>query len=185
MSVNKNASKFLSLILRHKPDLIGVAIDSGGWVEISELILKARKFGVTLTVAKIINIVNTSDKCRFAISSDGNYIRANQGHSFPVDLCLPEKAPPEFLFHGTALCNLSSIRNNGISCMSRTFVHLSEDNDTAIKVGRRHGYPVILQVYSGKMQQDGFKFYLSENGVWMTKHVPVNYIGADFRGISK
>lgn len=176
MPPDTKTSKFLSLILRHKPESIGLQLDAAGWADVAELIEKARKAGIHLTAGKIAVIVATSDKQRFALSDDGSRIRANQGHSVTVDLGLPPQEPPELLYHGTAQRNLSSIRGKGIVSMNRTLVHLSKDRETAIAVGKRHGQPVVLTIMASKMHRDGFLFYLSENGVWLTDHVPVKYI---------
>ena len=176
MPPDTKTSKFLSLVLRHKPDAIGLNLDASGWADIADLIAKARQAGVILTPGKIAQIVATSAKRRFAISDDGSRIRANQGHSVPVDLGLPRIEPPEFLYHGTAQCSIAAIRANGILPMKRTLVHLSQDRTTATEVGRRHGAPVVLKVHAGQMHRDGFTFQLSENGVWLTEHVPLKYI---------
>lgn len=176
MSPDTKTSKFLSLLLRHKPETIGLHLDPSGWADVEELIKKARKAGVTLTPDKIAAVVATSDKRRFTLSDDGARIRANQGHSVSVDLGLLPEEPPEFLFHGTARHNLAGIRNKGIVAMNRAFVHLSKDRETAIIVGKRHGSPVVLTVKAGKMHGDGFLFYLSANGVWLTEHVPTAYL---------
>lgn len=178
MPSDTKTSKFLSLILRHKPELIGLQLDASGWADIGELILKARKAGVNLTPGKIASVVATSDKRRFILSDDGSRIRANQGHSISVDLGLLPSQPPEFLFHGTAQRSLSGIKQNGIVSMNREFVHLSKDRKTALTVGKRHGSPVVLTVQAGKMHRDGFTFYLSENGVWLTEYVPTTYLEA-------
>jgi putative RNA 2'-phosphotransferase len=169
-------SKFLSLVLRHKPDTIGLQIDKAGWASISELIEKARKAGVSLSPELIRRVVATNDKQRFSISSDGSRIRANQGHSIPVDLGLQEKKPPDFLYHGTATRNITAILKEGIKRGKRNFVHLSLDEETALMVGKRYGKPVVLIVQAGLMHRDGFQFNLSENGVWLAEYVPVGYI---------
>lgn len=169
-------SKFLSLVLRHRPDTIGLNLDESGWAEVSELTEKARKVGVNLTPAIIRQIVATSDKQRFTLSPDCSRIRANQGHSVPVELGLQELEPPEFLYHGTARRNLISIRREGIRRGRRNHVHLSTDKDRAEKVGVRHGQPIVLIVLAAKMHQDGFQFFLSENGVWLTEHVATEYL---------
>lgn len=166
----------MSSVLRHKPEAIGLQLDLSGWADVAELIEKARKTGMILTSAKITTIVATSDKLRFALSDDGKRIRANQGHSVSVDLGLPQTVPPEILFHGTGQRNLSGIRKNGILSMKRALVHLSKERNTAISVGKRHGFPVVLTVQAGKMHRDGYQFYLSENGVWLTEHVPAKYV---------
>lgn len=176
MAPDTKTSKFLSLLLRHKPESIGLQLDPSGWADVKELIQKAQKAGVSLTPGKIAAVVATSDKHRFTLSDDGARIRANQGHSVSVDLGLLPKEPPEFLFHGTARYNLAGIRNKGIVAMKRAFVHLSKDRETAIIVGKRHGPPIVLIVQAGKMHGDGFLFYLSANGVWLTEHVPTAYL---------
>lgn len=169
-------SKFLSFVLRHNPDAIGLTLDDAGWAGITELIEKARKTGLRLTPALIQQIVATSDKKRFAISSDGSCIRANQGHSLPVELGLQETEPPYILYHGTARRNLAAISQEGIKRRNRNYVHLSTDMDTALKVGVRHGQPVVLMVQAGKMFKNGIRFFCSENGVWLTDQVRPEYI---------
>lgn len=176
MPSDAKISKFLSLILRHKPESIGLQLDASGWADIVELIQKVRKAGIHLTPGKIASVVATSDKRRFTLSDDGSRIRANQGHSVSVDLGLLPKEPPELLFHGTAQRSFSGIKQSGIVSMNREFVHLSKDRETALGVGRRHGSPVVLTIQAGKMHRDGFVFYLSENGVWLTDHVPIAYL---------
>jgi putative RNA 2'-phosphotransferase len=169
-------SKFLSLILRHQPEVIGLRLDTGGWVAIAELVAKARAAGIPISEEIVRTIILHSNKQRFALSTDGKQIRANQGHSIPVDLGLPASEPPELLYHGTASRNLTAILNEGIKPGKRLFVHLSLDLATATAVGKRHGVPVILTIQSGRMHRDGFKFLLSMNGVWMTDHVPKEYL---------
>jgi putative RNA 2'-phosphotransferase len=169
-------SKFLSLVLRHKPDIIGLQLDESGWATITELIVKSRSAGVVLTEALIQQVVAGSDKQRFAISGDGTRIRANQGHSIPVDMSGQEAVPPEVLYHGTARSTISAILQQGIKRGNRLYVHLSSDIETARCVGQRHGHPVVVVVQAGNMHKDGFRFYLSENGVWLTEFVPSEYI---------
>ena len=169
-------SKFLSLILRHKPDAIGLKLDENGWASIDEVIRRAAVSGKNLDRGVIEKVVATNDKKRFSISSDGKMIRANQGHSIKVDLDLSPVKPPPVLYHGTATRFLESIFNQGLHPSGRNHVHLSSDYETAIKVGKRHGKPVILKVESGSMESDGHVFYRSENGVWLTKHVPMGYL---------
>src|ERR1700754_377933 len=169
-------SKFLSLVLRHKPDEIGLTLDSNGWANIEELLKFSVARGHPLTRAMIDEVVLTNDKKRFVISADGSMIRANQGHSIPVDLELPEIEPPDLLYHGTATRFVSSIRVEGLIKGSRQHVHLSADEETALKVGKRHGKPIVLLVNTGKMYQLGHLFYFSANGVWLTDHVPPDYI---------
>jgi len=171
-----SASKFLSLVLRHQPGIIGLQLDKAGWAEIADLIQKASNAGVHLTYAIVRTVVDTSDKQRFSISSDGLRIRANQGHSILVELGLLKTVPPDFLFHGTVKRNLVAIRHQGITKGNRQYVHLSSDENTALETGRRHGYAVVLTVQAGRMSIDGFTFYRAENGVWLTEYVPSKYV---------
>ena len=170
-------SKFLSLILRHRPETIGVTLDGEGWLDIDTLIVNAGHHGRVLTRELIEEVVTTNDKQRFAISEDGQRIRANQGHSLrTVELDLTPIEPPETLFHGTVRKFLAPIRSGGLLKMSRNHVHLSADRETASQVGSRRGEPVILLIDSARMHADGHEFFLSENGVWLTEHVPPEYL---------
>lgn len=170
-----STSKFLSLVLRHEPEKIGLQLDPQGWVSISELLSKATG-KLPLTVELLHEVVRTSDKQRFAISEDGTRIRANQGHSVPVELGLAQQAPPEQLYHGTATRFLDSIRTQGLLRGDRHHVHLSADADTAVKVGTRHGQPVVLIVDAGDMHRAGHVFFRSDNGVWLVEHVPPAFL---------
>ena len=172
----KRISKFLSLVLRHQPELIGIELDDQGWTAVEELIAKADRQGTRFTEAELRQVVADSDKQRFALSEDSRLIRANQGHSVPVDLALEPAVPPEVLYHGTVAKFLAGIRRQGLLKGQRQHVHLSPDQTTASKVGSRRGRPVILQIASAQMQTDGMVFFLSENGVWLTDHVPPSYI---------
>jgi putative RNA 2'-phosphotransferase len=169
-------SKFLSLVLRHDPGRIGIRLDEAGWVSVDELLAAAAAHGVALTREGLREIVATSDKQRFALSADGARIRANQGHSVEVDLQLPPREPPERLYHGTVEEALPGIREQGLLRGARRHVHLSLDVDTATKVGRRRGEPVILTVRAADMHAAGHVFYRAENGVWLTEHVPARFI---------
>ncbi len=169
-------SKFLSLVLRHKPQEIGILLDANGWANIDELIEKSRSKGIYLTFDTIEEVVLTNDKQRFALSDDCCRIRANQGHSVSVDLQLLKTEPPAFLYHGTVDKFIDSIKKSGLQKMSRQHVHLSKDHETAHKVGSRRGAPVILKINAGQMHNDGYAFYCSENGVWLCHDVPVKYI---------
>ncbi len=166
-------SKFLSLVLRHKPEAIGLDLDEKGWGALQELIEKAP---MRLTRDDIFRVVRESDKQRFAISEDGLMIRANQGHSIEIDLGLEPVVPPDVLFHGTATRFLDAIRDNGLIRQNRQYVHLSPDRKTATKVGQRHGEPVILTVQAAVMHQAGHLFFVSDNGVWLTEKVPAAFI---------
>ncbi len=172
---NVKISKFLSLVLRHKPGTIGITLDREGWADIDELIRLAGKKGEHLTREKIDEIVDHNDKKRFAVSNDGKRIRANQGHSIKVDLGLEELTPPEYLYHGTASRFMESILDEGLKPSGRQHVHLSADYETAVKVGRRHGSPVVLVIDTKLMHEDGYRFYRSANNVWLTDSVPPTY----------
>ncbi len=168
-------SKFISLILRHKPETIGITLDEHGWANVEELIAgiaKTREFDMEL----LEKIVDTDSKQRYSFNEDKTLIRANQGHSIQVDVELDEMEPPRILWHGTGEKYVSSIDVQGLLPKSRLYVHLSRDEETALKVGQRHGKPVLYIVRSGEMARDGYKFYLSKNGVWLTKEVPVKYL---------
>jgi putative RNA 2'-phosphotransferase len=169
-------SKFLSLVLRHKPEAIGIALDSGGWVNVAELLAALDRHGHLLSLDELRDIVATSDKRRFAFSEDGQKIRASEGHSVQVDLGYLPSVPPERLYHGTVERFLDPIRRDGLLKGRRHHVHLSIDQPKAARLGERRGRPVILTIRAGDMHRDGLLFYLSANGVWLTKHVPVRYI---------
>lgn len=168
-------SRYISLLLRHKPEVAGVRLDAHGWANVEELIKGVQK-KYPLTSEMLDEIVKTDDKQRFAFSEDRTKIRANQGHSIAVDVELEETAPPPMLWHGTAEKYVASIDATGLNPKSRLYVHLSKDEDTARKVGARHGTVVLYTVDSGQMYKDGFPFFLSQNGVWLTKSVPVKYL---------
>ncbi len=168
-------SKFLSLVLRHRPEAIGLELDEAGWAEVPELIRLAREQGRELTEPLIREVVETNDKRRFSLSADGSRIRARQGHSLRVDLGLEPVAPPEVLFHGTAKHFLDSILRRGLLKGERHHVHLSPDEGTARAVGQRHGQPIVLRIEAGRMHAESHAFFVSENGVWLTDHVPVEY----------
>ena len=167
---NQKISKFLSYVLRHRPDEIGLVLDANGWALVSDLIERSKTASVVLTEDIIREIVRSSDKQRFALSPDATKIRANQGHSIEVDLALEPKQPPEILFHGTATRFLDDIRRDGLRAMSRQHVHLSPDEVTATKVGQRHGKPVVLRIKAGEMWRAGQTFLLSANGVWLCRN---------------
>ncbi len=170
-------SKFLSFVLRHEPQAIGLTLDSEGWAHIDALIDGAARDGRTLDRALIENVVASSDKKRFSISADGQSIRAVQGHSTKsVELQFEEKQPPETLYHGTATRFMDSINEQGLIPGSRHHVHLSQETATASAVGQRYGTVVILQVAARRMQEQGFKFYQAENGVWLTERVPAVFL---------
>ena len=170
-------SKFLSLILRHRPEVIGAKLDPEGWLRIDELITQANAHGKALSLELLHEVVATNDKKRFALSEDGLRIRASQGHSVSgIELNLEPRTPPEVLYHGTVATFLDSIRATGLQKRSRHHVHLSPDEETATKVGSRRGKPIILRVAGETMHRDGHQFYLSANGVWLVDSVPATYL---------
>ena len=170
-------SKFLSLVLRHQPAVIGMQLDIEGWLPIDELIENANKHGKPITLELLHEVVATNDKNRFALGEDGLRIRANQGHSVAdVELNLEAKTPPDLLFHGTVAVFLESIREHGLQKRSRNHVHLSVDEATAVKVAQRRGKPIILVIEANRMCEVGYEFYLSANGVWLTDKVPPDQI---------
>jgi putative RNA 2'-phosphotransferase len=174
---NTDISKFLSYVLRHQPEAIGLSLDKEGWAFISDLILYSVKEGYMLDDNLIRNIVDNSDKKRFTISDDGLRIRAAQGHSTQqVNIAYTEKNPPCILYHGTATRFISAIRGQGLIPLSRQYVHLSPDEDTAIQVGQRHGKAVVLKIKALNMYEQGFKFFQADNGVWLTETVPYRFI---------
>lgn len=172
----KEASKFLSLVLRHAPETIQLALDANGWADVDELIRQCNAYNKTLNFEKLQYIVETNDKKRFAFNDDKTKIRASQGHSVTVDLDINPVTPPDILYHGTVDKFLEAIKREGLQRMSRQHVHLSKDIETATKVASRRGKPIVLIVNTEQMHTDGFLFYCSENGVWLTDVVPVKYI---------
>ena len=178
MDNNKNIklNKYLCLILRHKPEIIGVKLDISGWTDVAILIDNLKKKGKKINFEQLKLIVETDNKNRFSFDESFKKIRANQGHSVNIDLGYKAQQPPEFLFHGTATRLVKSIIKNGLDKRNRHHVHLSLDVKTAIIVGKRHGEPHVFKILAGKMFNEGFLFYLSENGVWLTDNVPVKYL---------
>lgn len=171
---DKQLSKLLSLVLRHKPEKLGILLDENGWTDIDILINRMHLHSFQFIRADIERIVEENDKQRFSIKD--NKIRANQGHSVKVDLGLKECDPPDILYHGTVDFALDSIFDEGLKPMGRHHVHLSEDFHVARKVGSRRGKPAVLFIRTNQMKADGIKFYLSENNVWLTDHIPPKYI---------
>lgn len=169
-------SKFLSFVLRHRPDSIGLVLDAQGWARIDELVAKGNAVNTRFSHEDLLHIVATSDKKRFRISPDGLRIRAAQGHSVSVDLGLAPQEPPRLLYHGTATRFLDSILRHGLRPQARRQVHLSGDEETARGVGRRHGTVAILKVDALGMHAKGFSFYVADNGVWLTDYVPPAFL---------
>ena len=169
-------SKFLSLVLRHKPESIGLKLDENGWAFVDDLLVRSKERFRNLNKDVLFEVVEKNNKKRFALNDDNTKIRASQGHSVNIDLSLKPIEPPNYLFHGTSTKNWELIKNIGLKKQNRQFVHLSKDKQTAINVGRRHGTPVVLKIMAKEMYNDGFKFYLSENLVWLTDSVPIKFI---------
>ena len=169
------SSRFLCLVLRHKPEAAGIRLDEHGWANVEELLAGVAP-RYPLTREQLEEIVRTDDKQRYSFSEDKSMIRANQGHSIPVDVELERVQPPEFLWHGTGEKYTDSIDVQGLLPKSRLYVHLSGDEETAVAVGRRHGKPVVYRVAAARMAEDGFAIYRSKHGIWLTKRVPPEYL---------
>ena len=169
-------SKYLSYVLRHAPESIGLHLEKGGWVSVDELLCASVKHGNPISKNDLKEVVKKNEKQRYSFNEDGTRIRANQGHSIPVDLELDSKEPPEYLYHGTVEKSLNEILKSGINRGQRNHVHLSPDVITARKVGARRGKPVVLTIEAKRMYKDGYAFYLSDNGVWLTDLVPSCYV---------
>ena len=173
----RNTSKFISLILRHKPGTIGITLDEHGWADVQDLIRGINDHSNhAIDMDLLEELVRTDEKQRYSFSEDRSLIRANQGHSIPVDVELEEKTPPDVLWHGTGEKYVQSINAQGLIPKGRLYVHLSKDTETARKVGSRHGKPVIYRIDCKKMSEDGYRFFLSANGIWLTKSVPPAYM---------
>ena len=175
--MSKEVSRFLSLVLRHKPETIGIKLDKNGWVKVIDLLDKLQEHGKGITLDELKSIVDNNDKQRFGFSKDGIHIRANQGHSLNVDLQLKAVRPPSVLYHGTSKRFQKEIETDGLKKMNRDHVHLSEDVDVAINVALRRGKDyIIYKINSWHMDSNGIKFYKSENGVWLTDYVSHLYL---------
>lgn len=168
--------KFISLILRHKPETIGITLDEHGWADVKELIAGVQKTRPDFNLEILEEIVRTNNKQRYSFNNDHTKIRANQGHSIQVDVELKEAVPPEILYHGTGKKSVASILEQGLVPRSRLYVHLSKDKQTALNVGSRHGKPIVFTIQAGMMHEDGYKFFISENGIWLTKAVLPKYL---------
>lgn len=169
-------SKYLSKHLRHRPERLGLTLQPGGWVPVADLLAACAAHGFALTADQLSEVVERNDKRRFAFDATRERIRASQGHSVPVDLGLIPLVPPPLLFHGTGRPRVEAILRRGLSPMGRHHVHLSADAATARRVGARHGSPVVLEVAAARMAADGHPFLRSDNGVWLTDHVPAQYL---------
>lgn len=176
MTRDPSLSKLLSYLLRHRPDAAGLTPDPAGWVLVDDLLMALRDRGLSVTRAALSQVVHESDKQRFAFSEDGLHIRANQGHSVQVELGYEPRVPPAVLYHGTVQRSLPAILEHGLTKRQRHHVHLSALPQTASVVGARRGHPVVLKVDAMAMHAAGYVFYCSPNGVWLTDHVPPQYI---------
>lgn len=180
MKKNKNddisLSIFISLILRHRPEEIGISLDKEGWADTKALLKGINASGRQIDMETLERIVREDNKTRYRFNEDKSKIRANQGHSIEVDVGMKVVEPPNVLYHGTAESSLDSIKEKGILHMNRLYVHLSSDIQTAFKVGKRHGSPVVLEINTAQMVSDGYKFRLSENGVWQSENIPWCYV---------
>lgn len=173
----EKTSRFISMILRHRPEAVGISLDAHGWADVQALISGInRSGGHTIDMEILEEIVRTDEKQRYSFNNDHTKIRANQGHSIPVDVELEEKNPPDMLWHGTGEKYVPSIDARGLIPKGRLYVHLSSDRETARKVGSRHGKPVIYEIDCRKMKEDGYRFFLSANHIWLTKEVPAQYL---------
>ncbi|MBT1710957.1 RNA 2'-phosphotransferase [Fulvivirgaceae bacterium PWU5] len=173
---NTRISKYLSLVLRHAPEAAGITLDENGWTDVGILLKQLNRNGYVVSPAELDHVVTTNNKQRFIYDDDRTRIRASQGHSVAVDLDYAVGEPPAVLYHGTAEAFLPSVEETGLDKRSRHHVHLSADDETARRVGRRHGKPVVLVVDAARMRADGYTFFCSANGVWLTEHVPTAYI---------
>jgi putative RNA 2'-phosphotransferase len=172
----KTVSKSLSYVLRHRPDSVGLELNDGGWVAVEHLLTAFQRAGKELSLPLLEQVVADNDKQRFEFSADGAQIRARQGHSAEVDLGYEPIQPPDVLYHGTATRSIESIMIEGLLKGRRHHVHLSTNKETMIQVATRHGKPVLLAIDAARMQQDGHVFYVTGNNVWLTDHVPPDYL---------
>lgn len=169
-------SKFLSLVLRHQPETIGIQLDQNGWTDVDTLLEKSNSYGIKFDKEILMHIVESNSKKRFAFTDTFDKIRASQGHSIDIELGYTNQKPPEILYHGTGEKSVQSILSTGLEKRNRQHVHLSGDIETAIKVGQRHGKPFVFEVLATQMHREGFEFYFSANGVWLTDNVPTKYL---------
>jgi putative RNA 2'-phosphotransferase len=173
----KSISKFLSYTLRHHPQSIGLTLNEEGWANVDELLQKSATQFNDISRDILDLVVTTNDKKRFTYNEDGTMLRASQGHSIEVALNLQAQIPPEILYHGTVEKFIPAIKEEGLKKMNRQHVHLSAEKATAINVGSRRGVPIVLTILSKQMNENGYSFYLSDNGVWLTEEVPTAFIG--------
>lgn len=169
-------SKFLSLVLRHRPEALGVSLDPGGWADLDELLSRMAEDGIPVDEERLRGLIRRQAKPRFTLDDDARRIRANYGHSLPVELDLEPEAPPEHLYHGTATRSLGSILAGGLEGKGRRHVHLSRDPEAARRVGTRHGSPAVLRIQAGRMHDDGWAFRRPAPGIWLVDRVPPQYL---------
>lgn len=169
-------STYLTKHLRHRPERLGLQLEPGGWVQVDNLLEACRQASFELSPEELVEVVERNDKRRFSFDAAGTRIRANQGHSIAIDLQLEPVQPPTVLYHGTGESAVAWILKQGLQPMGRHHVHLSNDTGTAIKVGARHGRPKVLQIDARRMHLDGGVFFRTDNDVWLTDHVPVEYL---------
>ena len=174
----RRTSKRLSYVLRHAPASIGLELDAAGWVEVDVLLEALAAHGTRLDRATLERVVADSDKQRFAFDETGTRIRANQGHSVPVELGYAPQEPPAVLFHGTPVRNVAAILEQGLRPGDRHAVHLSPDEQTARRVGERRGRCAVLQVDAAGLARSGAVFTCSANGVWLVEAVPARFVSA-------
>lgn len=172
----KKISKFLSLILRHQPETVGLTLEENGWVSVENLIKSCAAHGNKFTFDELKEVVETNDKKRFVFNEDETKIRASQGHSVDVDIEFEKLTPPEILYHGSAQRNVDVILAEGLKKMSRHHVHLSADTETAKNVGKRYGKPMILKIDTAAMISENFEFFVSANSVWLVENVPPQFL---------
>ena len=172
----KKISKFLSLVLRHQPDKSGIVLDDAGWTSVDTLLTQLENTGHTVSREGLHTVVAENDKQRFQFSEDRTLIRATQGHSVDVELGYEKSSPPDVLCHGTPTKFVDSIRTTGLTKQKRHHVHLHVDQNLAASVGQRRGQAVVLTIDAKQMEADGFDFFVSPNGVWLTDNVPPQYI---------
>lgn len=168
-------SRLLAMVLRHRPGSVGIELDAHGWADVKAIVEAFSQMGL-FTLAMLREIVRDDEKKRYSFNEDRTKIRANQGHSVKVDVELTEAVPPAVLYHGTGTKYVESIDKEGLLPRQRLYVHLSCDVETALKVGERHGKPFVYKILAGEMAKAGYKFYLSANGVWLTKYVPPDFL---------
>ncbi len=174
----KRISKFLSLVLRHQPETIGIELDPNGWVEVETLLtaMENSKHRQNVSLAQLEEVVSSNDKQRFEFDDARHRIRARQGHSVEIDLGLSPSVPPEYLMHGSSTDSIPLIRQSGLKKMNRHDVHLHVDDSLAVDVGGRHGKPVLLKIRAREMHKKGYQFFVTANDVWLTDNVPPEFI---------